>query len=84
MPRRHRQCLQGRHIQNWGTELGQTAWQGSIDFQSSNGSMLAQTAMPLSDVTEAISVLLGSAGEKANAAKGTASTLGPRRERHPH
>jgi hypothetical protein len=45
-----------------------TAWQGSIDFQSSNGSILATTAMPLSDVTEAISILLGSAGEKVDAA----------------
>ena len=35
-----------------------TAWQGSIEFQSSNGSVLAKTAMPLSDAIEVISILL--------------------------
>jgi hypothetical protein len=44
-----------------------TAWQGSIEFQaSSDSSILVQTAMPLSDVREAISILLGSAGENAD------------------
>jgi hypothetical protein len=45
-----------------------TAWQGSIKFQSSNGSILAETAMPLSDIVDAMSILIGSVGEKADGA----------------
>jgi hypothetical protein len=41
-----------------------TAWTGSVDFQASGNSGLAKTAMPFSDVNEAISILLRSADEK--------------------
>ena len=46
-----------------------TAWKGSIDFQETSGnSGLAKAAMPLSDLNEAISILLRSADEKRRSA----------------
>ena len=44
-----------------------TAWKGSIEFQASSGnSKLAEGAMPVSEVKEAISILLASVEEKSD------------------
>lgn len=48
-----------------------TAWDGSINFQKSSGNAeLAKTAMALSEVNEAINILVSSADEKVSGSEG--------------
>jgi hypothetical protein len=58
------------------------AWKGSIEYQASVKSMLAETAMPVDDLLRAMSILLSSIEEKASPPTGAAKASKPwRRER---
>ena len=59
-----------------------TAWDGSINFQKSSGnSELAKTAMPLSEVNEAMRILASSADEKSEQQQGAKRQKKGRRRR---